>query len=208
MVVSNRFVMLWVNAVLRCMRYRSGHSYIGWMSWIKSRISIGQFSGTGWGFVVRGAGMAHIGNYCAIGENVRIITSNHDTARLSINFKLQQWVTGQVFVSSKRDVTIGHDVWIGDNVIILPGVSIGNGAIIGAGSVVTRSVPDFAIAAGVPSTCIKQRFPDAVTDRLNRLQWWQLPPTALKQLHALFLLDMDAPESLATLDQFIEQQQA
>jgi serine acetyltransferase len=37
----------------------------------------------------------------------------------------------------------------------MPGVSIGNRCIIGAGSIVTRSIPDNSVAAGVPARVIK-----------------------------------------------------
>ncbi len=43
---------------------------------------------------------------------------------------------------------------IGSNATILCGVTIGEGAIIGAGAVVTKDVPDYAIAAGVPARVI------------------------------------------------------
>jgi lipopolysaccharide O-acetyltransferase len=53
-------------------------------------------------------------------------------------------------------VIIGNNVWIGERASILPGVSIGDGVIIGAGSVVTKSLPNFVIAAGVPAKIIKR----------------------------------------------------
>lgn len=40
---------------------------------------------------------------------------------------------------------------IGSNATIVSGVTIGEGALVGAGAVVTKDVPDFAIAAGVPA---------------------------------------------------------
>ncbi len=51
-----------------------------------------------------------------------------------------------------KDVFIDDYAWIGHNVIILPGVHIGKHAIIGAGAVVTKNVPDYAIAVGNPAT--------------------------------------------------------
>jgi maltose O-acetyltransferase len=42
-------------------------------------------------------------------------------------------------------------------VVILPNVHIGRGSIIGAGAVVTRSIPEFSIAAGVPAKIIGSR---------------------------------------------------
>jgi len=43
---------------------------------------------------------------------------------------------------------------IGSNATIVAGVTIGEGALIGAGAVVTRDVPDYVIAAGVPARII------------------------------------------------------
>ena len=57
-------------------------------------------------------------------------------------------------VSSR--VIIGDDVWIGERVSILPGVSVGKGVIIGAGAIVTKDLPDYVIAVGVPAEVIKK----------------------------------------------------
>lgn len=57
---------------------------------------------------------------------------------------------------SKGQVVIGKNVWIGDKVTILPGVSIGDGSVIAANSVVTKSIPPYSIAAGIPAKIIKQ----------------------------------------------------
>lgn len=55
------------------------------------------------------------------------------------------------------DITIGEDCWIGINVVISPGVTIGNGAVIGANSVVTRDIPEYAVAVGSPAKVISYR---------------------------------------------------
>lgn len=53
-------------------------------------------------------------------------------------------------------VDIGDYAWIGMNCLILKGVRIGQGAMVGAGSVVTRDVPPFCLAAGVPARVLRR----------------------------------------------------
>lgn len=49
---------------------------------------------------------------------------------------------------------IGRGASVGSNATILGGVSVGEHALVGAGAVVTRDVPAYAIAAGVPAKVI------------------------------------------------------
>lgn len=54
-----------------------------------------------------------------------------------------------------RPVTLEDDVWIGAKVSVLPGVTIGRGSVIGAGSVVTKDVPAYCVAMGMPAKVVK-----------------------------------------------------
>lgn len=60
-------------------------------------------------------------------------------------------------LQTRGGIVIDDDAWLGYGVIVLDGVRIGRGAVVGAGSVVTRDVPDGAIAAGVPARVIRMR---------------------------------------------------
>jgi acetyltransferase-like isoleucine patch superfamily enzyme len=60
-------------------------------------------------------------------------------------------------LTSRGDIIIEDEAWISTGVIILDGVRVGKGAVVGAGSVVTRDIPDNAIAYGVPAKVIKMR---------------------------------------------------
>lgn len=60
-------------------------------------------------------------------------------------------------LQSKGEIVVGDNAWIGFGAIVLSGVRIGSGAAIAAGSVVTKDVPDNAIAAGMPARVIKMR---------------------------------------------------
>jgi virginiamycin A acetyltransferase len=73
------------------------------------------------------------------------------------------------------DTVVGHDVWIGTEALVMPGVRIGHGAVIGARSVVTRDVPDYAVAAGNPARVVRRRCDEATAARLVALGWWDWP---------------------------------
>ncbi len=57
---------------------------------------------------------------------------------------------------SIKPVDIKDNVWIGESVSILPGVTIGKGSIIGANSVVSKDIPEYSIAVGVPAKVVKK----------------------------------------------------
>jgi acetyltransferase-like isoleucine patch superfamily enzyme len=56
-------------------------------------------------------------------------------------------------------ITVGAASWIGTAVTVLDGVSIGHGVVVGANAVVTRNLPDLAVAAGTPA--VVQRIREA-----------------------------------------------
>ncbi len=59
--------------------------------------------------------------------------------------------------------TIRKGASIGSNATILCGVTVGEGAVIGAGSVVTKDVPPWTVAAGVPARVLR-KIPQPVAD--------------------------------------------
>jgi carbonic anhydrase/acetyltransferase-like protein (isoleucine patch superfamily) len=89
-------------------------------------------------------------------------------------------------------VVIGNDVWIGHGVTILPGVTIGTGAAIGAGAVVSRDVPAYTIAVGVPARAMRRRVSEETEAGLLQLKWWDWPHEEIKAALADFRkLDAD-----------------
>lgn len=55
-----------------------------------------------------------------------------------------------------KPVVIEDNVWLGEFVSVLPGVTIGKGTIVGANSVVSKSLPEYVIAVGIPAKPIKK----------------------------------------------------
>jgi virginiamycin A acetyltransferase len=122
-----------------------------------------------------------IGSFCAIGENFKVLTLNHDWNYPALQGTFYQHFFDRIHPGlavsptrerTKGDVTIGNDVWIGDDVTVLSGVLIGDGCCIGTGSIVTQSIPSYTVAAGVPCKPIRRRFPDDIVALLEKLRWW------------------------------------
>jgi acetyltransferase-like isoleucine patch superfamily enzyme len=53
-----------------------------------------------------------------------------------------------------KPVIIEDNVWIGNRSVILKGVTIGEGSVVAANSLVTRSIPPYSIAMGVPAKVV------------------------------------------------------
>lgn len=80
-----------------------------------------------------------------IGENSII---GYNTTILTHEYLVNEYRIG--------DVVIGAETMVGANVTILPGITIGQNCMIGAGTVVSKDVPDNALAYGNPMI-IKER---------------------------------------------------
>jgi acetyltransferase-like isoleucine patch superfamily enzyme len=99
-----------------------------------------------------------IGDFCLIGMSVQICgRRDHAIDEIGTPILTSTWV-GDRAPSPHDSVTIGSDVWIGGHSTVLSGVTIGTGSVIGAASVVTKSIPEFAIAVGNPARVVGMRF--------------------------------------------------
>jgi acetyltransferase-like isoleucine patch superfamily enzyme len=103
---------------------------------------------------------AYVGNFCCLGDvtieddvllgshvSVTNGSGQHGIDRLDIPIREQPGVWPRV--------TVGRDSWIGDRAAIM--ADVGKHCVIGAGSVVTKPVPDYAIAVGVPAKVVRYR---------------------------------------------------
>ncbi len=105
------------------------------------------------------SGRITVGDHCAFGYNVMLLTGRHrfDSGR---RVSLQQgsaagWGGDDNEVPpTGYDIVIGEGCWIASGAIISGGVTIGPNSIVAAGAVVTKSVPAHSIVAGVPAVVI------------------------------------------------------
>ncbi len=113
---------------------------------------------------------ADIGKFCSIAYYCHVGAQQHPLDSLSTSPAV-----GGGAARAGRTV-LGNDVWIGTHAVIMPSVTIADGAVIGAGAVVTRDIPPYAIAMGVPARTVRFRFPRAVIDSLLEAEWWNREP--------------------------------
>lgn len=157
-------------------------SYIGYASYIGNRSFIKN---------------TKIGRYTCIATDVMTISGNHPTSKfVSVHpaFYSTRKQSGFTYVKKEKfsdfhyiddehrfTVIIGNDVWIGSGVKIIEGVTIGDGAIIAAGSIVTKDIPSYAVAGGIPAKIIKYRFDEKTVGKLLELKWWKKDQTWMIQ---------------------------
>jgi acetyltransferase-like isoleucine patch superfamily enzyme len=99
--------------------------------------------------ILYGHGGLKIGKGVRIASHAVLIPANHTFDDLDTPIWRQP--------ETRRGIVIEDDVWIGSGCKILDGVRIGRGSVIGAGAVVTSSLPEFSIAAGVPARVVRNR---------------------------------------------------
>jgi virginiamycin A acetyltransferase len=133
-----------------------------------------------------------IGNYCAIGHHLTVITREHMTTRANMQVALQKRMGFEPLVASKGPVRIGSACWIGDNTTILTGVTVHDGAVIGAGSVVTKDLAPFSINVGNPARQVRLRFAQGIVEQLLALRWWDWSEDRMARNAVFFNADLSA----------------
>lgn len=103
--------------------------------------------------VIDGSGDLEIGKNCDISAGVHIYT--HSSAKRCVaNRKFNEDDSVNRELIEKKPVKIGDNTFIGANSTVMIGITIGKHCIIGAGSVVTKDIPDFSVAVGIPAKII------------------------------------------------------
>jgi acetyltransferase-like isoleucine patch superfamily enzyme len=110
--------------------------------WGTVHLTIGHDSFLGHEVLITGGDASvSIGSSVDIAPRVTIVAGTHDVDMRGVRSAGRP---------HSLDVKIEDGAWIGANVTILGGVTIGRNAVIAAGSVVTKDIPPFVVAAGIP----------------------------------------------------------
>lgn len=143
------------NAELHVFNFRNlDHAYI----------HIGKGCFLGESIVIRGQGGVTIGDRVLIAPLAKILAVDHNFDTVGVPV-LDQGI-------SCRGIVVEAGAWIGAGAAVLDGVRIGAGAVIGANAVVTRDVPPYSVAVGVPARVVRDL-------RSDRDSWSQARQAAL-----------------------------
>ncbi|MGL5876403.1 MAG: acyltransferase [Xenococcaceae cyanobacterium] len=92
-----------------------------------------------------------IGKNCLIASHGGIYAGNHNFSDCT------RPIRGQGIIYKEKGIAIEDDCWLGSGVRVIDGVTLGRGSVIGAGAVVTKDIPPYSVAVGVPAKVISQR---------------------------------------------------
>ena len=138
---------------------------------IREHTNIGSFVVVGTNVVIEGH--VEIGSYVKIESNSFIPTHTRIGSYVFIGPCVA--ISNDKYPLRLREeyepvgATLEDSVSIGANATLLPGVRIGEGSMVAAGAVVTKDVPPWSLAVGVPATC--RPLPEKLRDR-NRAKNW------------------------------------
>ena len=92
-----------------------------------------------------------IGNYVTIAQRTYITDHLHG----DMTYENLQLPPRHRSLYSRGKVVLEDCVTVGENCAIMPGVTIGAHSVIGANAVVTKNIPPYSVAVGVPAKVIK-----------------------------------------------------
>lgn len=115
----------------------------------EAKIAIGSNCYLCFHLTILAGGSINIGDDVLIASNVLITSENHGMNPESKIPYMNQPL-------ECKYVSIGEGSWIGEKVSVMPGVNIGKKCVIGTNAVVTKSIPDYSMALGIPARVIKK----------------------------------------------------
>lgn len=155
------------------------YSSIRHSGYMRENFFMGRHSGIGYRCSI-GAGMHNFSGVSINPDTIMAKVSNYTDEELEI-LNITRDRTDVKLMNSKP-VIIENDVYLGDNIIVMPDVRIGNGSVVAANAVVTKDIPPYVIAGGIPCKPIRDRFPDRIKEKLLETRWWNIKLEVLKTL--------------------------
>lgn len=112
-------------------------------------LRIGSQTGINGGCYIGCSGGIDIGAHVMLGPGVMLFAEEHtfEDARTSVKQQDVSW----------QPIVIEDECWLGSRVTVTGGVRIGRGSVVGAGAVVTRDIPEYSVAVGIPARVIRER---------------------------------------------------
>jgi acetyltransferase-like isoleucine patch superfamily enzyme len=116
----------------------------------KAVISIGTGTRIGLYTVLNGGDSITLEEKVLVSGFVYLQTSMHGYANKNMSVQDQGY--------DHAPVVLKEDVWLGTHVVVLPGCVLGKGAVVGSNAVVTKSVEEYNVVAGIPAKPLKERI--------------------------------------------------
>ena len=115
-----------------------------------TQIDIGERTYIGPYACISGSGYVEIGKDCLISSHSVIYANNHNFGDPMRKIREQG--------TTRKGIVVEDDCWLGSGVKVLDGITIGQGSVIGAGAVVTKDIPSYSVAVGVPAKVVSNRL--------------------------------------------------
>jgi len=144
---SPRPLHTWRAFLLRLFGARLGsrcHIYPGVMIWAPWNLTCGDEVGVADRAILYNQAPIHLGTRAVISQGAHLCTGTHD-------------YNSPAFPLIAKSITVEAYAWVAAEAFVHPGVTIGEGAVLGARSVAPRDLNAWAVYAGSPAACIKER---------------------------------------------------
>ena len=154
-----------------------------------------------------------IGRNCNIGQNVvispKVVLGNNVKVQNNVSVYTGVTCGDDVFLGpscvftnvvnprsavSRKDryleTHVGKGASIGANATIVCGHTVGEYAMIGAGAVVTKDIPDYCVAGGVPAYIIRYKCTPEEASKMNEIAWWDWDESIIEERKDNFRLSI------------------
>jgi acetyltransferase-like isoleucine patch superfamily enzyme len=126
-----------------------------WLNAIGGTIVVGDGCSFAGDLTISAAASVTVGREVLVARGVHIGDHDHAWADATRAVRRQG-------IAHVDPVVIGDGAWLGHNVTVTAGVSIGRNSVVAAGAVVTRDVPPYSLAVGVPARVVRSWDPASV----------------------------------------------